>query len=216
MYYNLFYHLEDTNLLNSDNPVDLWCLHLPYINTSMAIYVDGWNHHPMSSASGRSPLQLWTRGMLTNHTCRRECANKGCASEHPRACSTDDVECFFSVMRDTIGKNFTTKEVQYGFRKICCEFIKRLNPDLPFYYHTSAHTRFSEGLLPDFNVPSRKKRRKHARVPQREQPAAFAPGRASMPVRGTLSVRAQFHNQPVELPPPPNTSGFNFEHSYSK
>ena len=31
--------------------------------------------------------------------------------EHPRASSTDDVECFFSVLRDSIGKNFTTKEV---------------------------------------------------------------------------------------------------------
>lgn len=149
----------------------------------------------------------------TEHRRRRN-ASMGSPPEHPRSCSTDDVECFFSVMRDTIGKNFTTKEVRYGFRKICNEFVKRLNPDLPFYYHTSTHTRFQEGPLPDFNasIPGHI-RRKHARVPRREQPAAFAPGRASMPVRGSLSVRAQFHNQPVELPPPPNTPS-NIEHSY--
>jgi hypothetical protein len=118
-------------------------------------------------------------------------------------------------MRDTIGQNFTTKQVRYGFRKICCEFIKRLNPELPFYYHTSSNERFQEGPLPSFDEKSSKRKRKHSRIPRREQVAAFAPGRASMPVRGSLSVRAKFHNQPVELPPPPNTS-FNFEHSYSK
>ena len=31
--------------------------------------------------------------------------------EHPRASSTDDVECFFSVLRDSVGKDFTLKEV---------------------------------------------------------------------------------------------------------
>ena len=32
--------------------------------------------------------------------------------EHPRASTTDDVECFFSVLRDMIGKDFTHKKVQ--------------------------------------------------------------------------------------------------------
>ena len=31
--------------------------------------------------------------------------------EHPRASTTDDVECFFSVLRDCVGKNFTLKQV---------------------------------------------------------------------------------------------------------
>ena len=31
--------------------------------------------------------------------------------EHPRASSTDDVECFFSVLHDSVGKDFTMKEV---------------------------------------------------------------------------------------------------------
>ena len=43
---------------------------------------------------------------------RREYKNKGIAPEHPRASTTDDVECFFSsVVRDTVGKDFTLKEV---------------------------------------------------------------------------------------------------------
>ena len=92
--------------------------------------------------------------------------------EHPRASSTDDVECFFSIMRDSIGKNFTTKQVKVGFRKACLEFTKRLDPDLPFFYHTSSHTRFYEGPLPDFSEAPKKQKKK--RVPRREQPAAFA------------------------------------------
>ena len=144
---------------------------------------------------------------------RRQIAN-GRLPEHPRASSTDDVECFFSIMRDAVGRNFTTKEVKFGFRKVCAEFTKRLDPDLPFYYHTSSHTRYYEGPLPDFNQPG-ERRRKARRVPRREQPAAFAPRRATMPVRGSLSVRPKFHNLPLELPPPPSGAVHVFEHSYS-
>ena len=85
-------------------------------------------------------------------------------------------------------------------RCMCFEFSKRLNPDLPFYYHTSSHTRYYEGLLPEFNVPARKPR-KTSRAPRREQPSVFAPHRATMPVRGSLSVRPKFHNVPLDLPP---------------
>ena len=31
--------------------------------------------------------------------------------EHPRASTSDDVECFFSVLRDMVGKDFTHKKV---------------------------------------------------------------------------------------------------------
>ena len=40
--------------------------------------------------------------------------NNGIAPEHPRASTTDDVECFFSVLHDTVGKDFTLKEVYGG------------------------------------------------------------------------------------------------------
>lgn len=57
-------------MLNSDDPVDLWCLHFIYIkliNSALATFVNGWCHHPMSSANGLSPLQLWMQGMLTKY-----------------------------------------------------------------------------------------------------------------------------------------------------
>lgn len=123
--------------------------------------------------------------------------------EHPRSGTSDDVECFFSVMRDTIGRDFTVKQVKYGFRKVCNEFMKRLDSDLPFYYHTSSHTRFYEGPLIEFDKPKSKEKRKGRHIPRREQSAAFAPRRATMPVRGSVSTRVKFHNLPIELPPPP-------------
>ena len=33
------------------------------------------------------------------------------APERPRSSTTDDVECFFSVLRDCVGKSFTLKQV---------------------------------------------------------------------------------------------------------
>ena len=46
-------------------------------------------------------------------------------------------------------------QVYYGWRKVVIEFSKRLDPELPFYYYTSGHSRFllilqtkQEGELP--------------------------------------------------------------------
>ena len=145
---------------------------------------------------------------------RRECAINKESLEHPRASTTDDVECFFIMMRDSIGQNFTIKEVKFGMRKIICEFSKRVDPALPFYYHTSSHHQYYEGPHPEFDKPSKKAKDK--RVPRKEQLSAFAPRRATMPVRGSLSVRPKFHNVPLELPPPPSGPVFLFEHSYAQ
>ena len=51
------------------------------------------------------------------------------------------VESFFSVIRYSVGNTLHTR--------ICLaegEFSKRLSPDFPFYYHTSSHVRFYEGM----------------------------------------------------------------------
>ena len=100
---------------------------------------------------------------------RRHATGRGNQPEHPRASTSDDVECLFSMMRDAIGLNFTAKQVKLGMRKVLVEFSKRLDPDLPYHYHTSSHTRYSEGSLPSFSEPSKKNRKKARRVPRREQ-----------------------------------------------
>lgn len=104
-----------------------------------------------------------------------------------------------------------------NFEKPVQNFNKCLDPDLPFYYHTLNHTCFYEGLMPNFSECSTKESRKGSRngIAIREQPAAFVPRHATMPVRGSLSVRAQFHNIPIELPPLPSAGPEHvFEHSY--
>ena len=96
-------------------------------------------------------------------------------------------------------------------RMITSQFSKRIDPDLPFYYYTSAHSHYYEGPHPDFDKPHKEKR-----LPRREQPAAFGTRRATMPIRGTLAVRPKFHNVPLELPPPSNGPIVLHEHSYIK
>ena len=75
------------------------------------------------------------------------------------------------------------------------------------------HTRYYEAPLPNFSEPAKKTSRKRKRVPRREQPAPFAPRGAAIPVRGSLSVRPQFHNLPLELPPLPTGPVHMSEHS---
>ena len=95
------------------------------------------------------------------------------------------------------------------------EFMKRMDPSLPFYYYTD-NKRFYEGEMPSFNEP-RQKPAKEDRPPRRELLAGSVGRRASFPVRSSLSVRAEFHNTPVDLPPPPNSTPaerLRAEHSY--
>jgi len=39
------------------------------------------------------------------------CEKNGLPDDHPNASSSDDVECFFSVLQDNVGKDFTLKQV---------------------------------------------------------------------------------------------------------
>ena len=81
-------------------------------------------------------------------------------------------------MRDQIGLNFTLKQVQFAWRKICLEFQKRIDVDLPFYNFTATHNHFYEGARPSFNVPSKQKKKI---LPRREQiqAASLISGRAT-------------------------------------
>lgn len=133
-------------------------------------------------------------------------AQQSLVPEHPRASNTDDVECFFSVMRDQVGLNFTLKQVQFAWRKVCLELQKWISEDLPFYYFTSSHDCFHEGPCSSFNMSPKKKKTK--RLPKGEQieAASLISGRASFPVRGTLTIRPKFHKQPIRVPPPSTAS----------
>ena len=89
-----------------------------------------------------------------------------------------------------------------------------MDPSLPFHYHTSVHQHFFENEMPSFNEP--KTKQKQDRAQRHELMAGNVSHRASFPV-STLSVKAQFHNVPVNLPPPITASTQEqviSEHSY--
>ena len=144
----------------------------------------------------------FTREVLTAlianiQTRRKEIAgSQSKVPEHPRASNTDDVECFFTVLCDHVGTNFTLKQAKFVWRKVCHEYQKRIDPSLPFYYFTSSHDRFYEGPRPSFNKPPKQKKSK--RIPRSEQVASLISGRATLPVRGTLTVQPQFHQHSFE------------------
>ena len=103
----------------------------------------------------------------------------------------------------------------FGWRKATEELTKRLDPNLPFYYHTSTHRRFYEGQLPDFSEAPIKPRQQHPS--RRELLAGNIGSRVTLAQHGATSIRTQYHNVPVELPPPPGATlpQHLSEHSYS-
>ena len=75
IYYTLFWSLEDSELLNRDDQIDLFCLHyvfLPRINHSLHNFREAYSHHPLRTAYSRSPYQLWISGIVINSG--RDCA----------------------------------------------------------------------------------------------------------------------------------------------
>ena len=68
MYHRLFYHMEEIGLLNPLCDEHLFALHyiyLPKINAAINVFTNDWNTHAISKTGGKSPIQLFTEGMLT-------------------------------------------------------------------------------------------------------------------------------------------------------
>lgn len=131
--------------------------------------------------------------------------DKGIPPEHPRAGSTDDVEGIFAFLHQLLGKIFDEKEFHDAFPKVMLEYTKRCDPNLPFYHYTGGNERYSDRVLPSFNIPSVSGTERLDRViiSRRADPGVFVANRAVMPQRGKLTVRSA-HFKPAEsLPPPP-------------
>lgn len=68
LYYDLFYHLEDSHLLDVSDDISLFCLHyifIPRITRHLWEWKQAWIHHPMTSMNSKTPIQLWTQGLLS-------------------------------------------------------------------------------------------------------------------------------------------------------
>ena len=63
---NIFYFMEESQILDPVNELHLFSLHyvyLPRINRALQEMERDWAHHPISSANNQSPFQLWYSGM---------------------------------------------------------------------------------------------------------------------------------------------------------
>lgn len=79
VFYHLFYHMEDNELLNPDLSTHLWCLHFIYtifINNSISRFIDAWSNHPLRTEHNRTPRQLYVEGMLRNSGSNITCVNE--------------------------------------------------------------------------------------------------------------------------------------------
>lgn len=67
-FYNLFYHMEDHNILDPLNPIHLAVLHYVFcseINRKLVFWSDAWARHRLRTVKS-TPLILWTSGQLQN------------------------------------------------------------------------------------------------------------------------------------------------------
>jgi hypothetical protein len=67
LYYYTFYAMEATGILQIDEPVHLFALHLvfiPRINKTLSEFMEAFNHHKVRTEKHWSPIQMWTNGML--------------------------------------------------------------------------------------------------------------------------------------------------------
>ena len=71
---NIFLYLESQNVLNCASEIDLFCLHLVYldmINKSLETFTGQWNNHPVTTENNFSPVQLWIQGMTSAQNINR-------------------------------------------------------------------------------------------------------------------------------------------------
>lgn len=71
LFYNLFYFLEQHDLLDPLNELHIFALHyifVPRINRALEAFQEGWNHHGMRTVSHLSPYQQFVRGKLELHS----------------------------------------------------------------------------------------------------------------------------------------------------
>ena len=68
-YYELFYSLEEQQLLNPLNETDMYCHHynfIPRINKHLHDFTESWNHHALSTEHNQTPYQLMLLGLIDN------------------------------------------------------------------------------------------------------------------------------------------------------
>ena len=69
-FYYTFYAMEQTAILDIENPIHMFALHLVFtnrINTALDDFTAMFNNHRLSTENGWSPNQIWLNGMLNEN-----------------------------------------------------------------------------------------------------------------------------------------------------
>ena len=67
IYYHLFYHLEDSLIIDLTNEMHFFALHfvyVPRINNHLDLWKAGYVHHHIRTAGNGTPMQLYILGLL--------------------------------------------------------------------------------------------------------------------------------------------------------
>ena len=70
-FHQIFYTLEDHQILDPTSELDLFCLHLVYqpkINSALKSFAAGWNNHGITTENNKTPTQLYACGVIFGHT----------------------------------------------------------------------------------------------------------------------------------------------------
>lgn len=71
IFYQLFYFLEEEGKLDPLSEKDLYCLHyvyVPRISRALDTFQNGWNNHALTTEHCSTPIQMFTSGVLANHS----------------------------------------------------------------------------------------------------------------------------------------------------
>ena len=91
---DIFISLEEQDIIDRNNIIDklsLQFVFIPRIQDALDKFRNGWNEHPISTEKNRSPLQLFTMGMMN-----AENKEKGCVQRFE-----NNVLAYFGVDPDT-------------------------------------------------------------------------------------------------------------------
>jgi len=149
LFYRLFYFLESNNQLNPLDEVNIAALHyvyLPRINRALANFSEAWNHHPIRTAHGHTPNQLFVSRALELSTSRLpaviffDTVDNNYGVDEDGLTILDDntavsvptnlfalIEEHMSLLRDTI--DLLSESRDYGMVNFIREMI-RLHPDV--------------------------------------------------------------------------------------
>ncbi|KAJ7373312.1 hypothetical protein OS493_012903 [Desmophyllum pertusum] len=67
IFYYTFQAMEESGLLEIDNPLHKFALHfiyLPRINRALSSFASAWNNHPLRTENNWSPKRIWVNGMI--------------------------------------------------------------------------------------------------------------------------------------------------------